>query len=349
MNIQRLLLAGFFLFVSSAQAAPLCVQTFNAYGPAYARNLYGRTVGLIESMQSDPCDVLQLQEAWQPRHYDQLAEGLSGMHGLRPDAIRGDRLKTGLASFSSRNITSVANKVFSVNNVGGFLDWIRGIGRVEKGFSAALAEAGETSVLLLNTHTHPQLDTVRLSQFLELTEYVLTVAPLTQPLVLTGDFNATPASLEYALLRDLLLLKDAYAETSGYADDTCTYCERNPLGWGGGDRVIDFVLYRTLGTNSLKAERARINLESWEDLTLSDHYGVRAYFDLAPAAEAKVDESVYQSRLTAARATLDSARKALEESGFEHYRPHLEFVARLAKELEAPAAGSRLENYFRQR
>lgn len=298
-----------------------CVQTFNVYATAYASNKTARLSQIAETLTNEPCDSIQLQELWQAADYRRFASDFarSAMKLVQADSLRRDRAMIGLVSAFKGDLGRSFSEVFLINNEDGVLDWFRGLTGVQKGISAVEARLEQgVSALFLNLHTHPSNEAIRAAQMIQLIDTMLLRSPnaVSLPLVLTGDLNATPDSLELQLLKNVLLLKDAYLETHASYGDLCTYCESNPLSWGGGNRVIDFTLFRSSPTVSLKALESTVNLKGREGAPLSDHYGVRSQLayrtheeELLPA-----DSALVLDRKAAAIKALERARFVMVEA-----------------------------------
>lgn len=320
MNHRAFFFVLFSLFPLSgfADSGTFCVQSFNVYGPAYASSVEYRLSLLGEEILRDPCPVTQFQEFWRDSHYQDFTEQLAPAHFsmVRPDALRKDKAMTGLASAFAGAVLSSDSQVFVVNNEDGFLDWIRDLSGVQKGFSYVKARAtGAPEANYVNLHTHPSNEAIRLAQITQLLGFLLSAPAVGDaPLLLTGDLNATPDSAELALLRDVLLLRDSYREVHGDYGDACTYCHENPLSWSFEDRVIDFVLVRNAPGLALTARRSEINLRGMPYQPLSDHYGLRSTFEWQEREARRLPPTdvIVQARIAKAIAALQKAQAGLK-------------------------------------
>jgi endonuclease/exonuclease/phosphatase family metal-dependent hydrolase len=307
---------AFFFFLltlipySALAGGSLCLQTFNVYGPAYASGTVSRLGRTGEALAQEGCDFVQLQELWKETQFRILSKKLPGRDARWADHLRQDRALTGLGTFVNGRITAARSEIFRANNGDGILDRVRGLSGVQKGFTVIGAEAGAGfSVYLVNAHTHPTDEPTRIAQMLQLTASLYEEASLAEkPLLFTADLNATPGGLEYAMLRDLLLFRDGYAEAHGAYGTECTYCADNPYSWSSQDRVIDFTLYRPAPRASLHPSRSVINLTG-EGRPLSDHYGVRTDFSWEEREDQPLSpaDSLVSARRTAALVTLSQA------------------------------------------
>ncbi|RYZ99299.1 MAG: hypothetical protein EOP11_19645, partial [Proteobacteria bacterium] len=300
-----------------AAEGAFCLQTFNVYGPAYASDTKWRIGQAAKAIARDGCEIVQLQELWQKNQFAILENKLSpsGWAGLWADPLRGDQALIGLGTFVKGSISQARSALYRANNGDGLLDRVRGLSGVQKGYTLIEASAaGSPAFLLINTHTHPTHEPTRLVQLLQLTEAIYEdPAAGETPLLFTADINATPKSLEYAILRDLLLLRDGYAEANGGYGEECTYCAKNRYSWSREDRVIDFTLHRSGPRAKLHARNSGINLRG-QGNPLSDHFGVRTEIEWEDRADEGLDASddILTSRKRAAEDTLEAVLRALD-------------------------------------
>lgn len=340
--------SGVFLFLfllafpafAASDRGSLCVQTFNVYGPAYASQVSDRLDRLAETLLREPCDAIQLQELWKENHYAQFVADMSParMAAFRADDARADRNITGLATLTRGSILRAHSALYAVNNEDGLLDWIRDLSGVEKGFTILEARFDhlETPVLLVNTHTHPMDEAIRVAQMIELVSAVYATGN-DAPLLFTADLNATPDSLDVELVKKLLLLEDAYLAAGNSYAGICTYCGDNPLSWSRKDRVIDYVFYRSSPTFAWHVESAEVNLKGDAYGALSDHYGVRSYlsWEARPEALLEPDSDLVRSRKTDAILVLRKAISILARQRDSAFAP----ILQKARELEAMFRG----------
>lgn len=282
--------------VAFADPTPLCAQTFNVYGPFYAPYKSARTEETLRLLQREgACDAHLFQEAWIEKHAQKLQEGLGrlfpGTRSYQFDELRRDDKKSGITLSTRDEEFRSGSRLFSWNQ-DSFLDQIRKTLSVEKGFGyveVLRPEQGEgAGILWISLHLHPSSERVRLSQILELGDFLLSEADLSHPFVIGGDFNTEPDSLESRVLRDVFQLADAYLTKNGsYPPGFCTYCGDNPLSWSPGkNKILDYIYYRSGARVQLWPSGVRTNLIALPDRTVSDHYGVRARFNVRVAAAA---------------------------------------------------------------
>lgn len=310
----------FFLFPALAQAAggEFCLQTFNVYATAYSSNVRPRLSALADTLTNDPCDAVQFQEFWRESDFNffRTEFARSSMNLVQADKLRPDSSMTGLVSAFQGKVERSYSELYRINNEDGLLDWFRKLGGVQKGFTALQAkiESGP-SVLFLNTHTHPTSEAIRTAQMIQLVDFALLRAEKATelPVIFTADLNATPDSLEMALLEKVLLLRNAYLEANQSYGDSCTYCNTNPLSWLKESRTIDFTLIRSAPSLELRSRQSEVNLRGTDRAPLSDHYGVRSQIQWADRYAALYDpaDTIVRERKAAAVAALNRAKKVL--------------------------------------
>ena len=287
----------------------ITIQTFNTFGPIYGPNLQRRTRLLAEKIsRQDPARFLFLQEVWRDAHYQDLRRqpGLlrAGYEFVRFDENRGDRQKRcGLLTLGPGAPDQSWLRDFPVNEGTGPIELIRRLVKIVKGMGIARFTLPDTAVLCVNTHTHPTNARIRLDQMICLADTVRDLHK-DELLVLAGDLNAPPASLEIRYLKTMLGLTDAYEEANGtYAPEDCTYSADNPYAVWGQSRVLDYVFYRSPPAGAWRSQRAAINLRQWKNRWLSDHFGVRA--ELVPLPPGSAQDLPRSSRET--QAIIDEA------------------------------------------
>lgn len=276
------MILGLFLFFPSLLFAnTFCVQTFNVYGPAYASSVEYRLELLAKEIKKDPCDSYQFQELWKENQFQLLQNSLetNRFAMLWADTIRSDGKMIGLGSAFQGSILKAESGLFRVNNEDGIADWFRGAWGVEKGFSILQARLDNSpNLIFVNTHTHPTNFSIRIAQIVQLLQEIGKQSD-DLPIILTGDFNATPESLEYQLLTVVGNLRDSYFLSNRSYKDVCTYCGSNPLSWSSEDRVIDYVFYQDSSSVALEVEKSSINLQGKDEYSpLSDHFGIQTHF-----------------------------------------------------------------------
>lgn len=347
---------GFFfvLFFLSlqARAAEFCVQTFNAYTPAYASGIWDRLDRLGKTLVDEPCEAMQFQELWKESHFEEIQKKLvPTMKMIQADSVRKDKAIIGLASGFKGDIKSVYSEIFRVNNEDGFFDWIRNLSGVQKGFTAIETTLNSANILFLNLHTHPDNETIRSAQLMQMIDYVYNRNQngSSLPIILTGDLNATPGSFEIEMLKNLLLLKDSFFTANGGYGDTCTYCRENPLSWSNEDRVIDYVLFRSSPETELSVQSSAVNLKGDANSPLSDHYGVRSAMKTTDRSTELLppNHPVVVERLGRAQKTLETAITNFESTRNRVYRPVTQMARDLLQNLKSDNRPEKIDRALR--
>lgn len=294
------------LFALAPRAEALCVQTFNAYGAFYAGATAARTARIATELQARGCDVVQLQETFPTSAVDMpatFARGLAETHAV----AAAPESHNGLVALVKGEIRETTFFQFFEQTLIG----------IRKGFTVTRARLPgmNEEVYLVNLHLHHSSSPARLAQLLEMIDWRLSHPSLT--MILTGDFNADPGSLERRFVTTLLRLRDSVEEARGaYPAGWCTYCKDNPRSWdgfpfGGTDHVYDYIYVSTGTATALDfaARAVEVNLQGAPGFTLSDHYGVTA--ELAPVARVPATAEEVEARRTAALGALDAVEAAL--------------------------------------
>ncbi|MNJ94643.1 Endonuclease/Exonuclease/phosphatase family protein [compost metagenome] len=310
-----------------------CLQNFNAYGPIYAADVKARTEALSRELTSrSACDVIHLQEVWNKSHINQLEAELSNRYLM---STPNKEARIGLMSLFQSDMGEERTYTFHVNNEDGALDRVRELLNVKKAFHVVRADPRylDEQIYFVNTHLHPTSSAVRVTQLIELLAWRLAHQDL--KMVLSGDLNADPDSLERGLALTLLGARDGlYEHVGDYPKGLCTYCAWNPRGWLFTDRVFDYVLFSNVGASetNLVVKSAQINLRGTPGQPLSDHYGVRIDFEFKKERLAQ-DRDTQNIRRETAAMYLNRALKVLEEENLKAFRPYIAKIKILRSQL----------------
>lgn len=293
-------------FAASTKHQRFCLQTFNAYGPAYASNLEQRTTALARELELSPCEIVQLQEVWNESHHERLLSALTTSLPFL-SAVRFDHFQnpvagnSGLSVFTSEILTDQKFEAFSVNT-DGLMDNIRSLFGVIKGIGSSwitLRSDEQFRIHMINVHLHPSSQAVRITQIAQLIEHLENPTLTGQPVIVSGDFNFKPNSLEYRLMRGLPSMRDSFREVHGpYHAGECTYCENNPHHWAGVSGVIDYIWLKNGTTIQLNPLTSQINLRGINGVVPSDHYGLRVQIEAAIQESLPAPDDVSMSEET---------------------------------------------------
>lgn len=335
--------------IVKADTDSICIQTFNAYGPAYSRDLEKRTVVVGEELSASPCGIVQMQEVWSDTHHnwmiDALAESMFSLSSVRFDNFQRPQIgQSGLATFTTEILSSQSFVAFNVNT-DGLMDNVRDLLGVKKGIGSSMItirQNEEQQIRLMNVHLHPTSQRVRIAQIVQLLEVFSKNYSTGNPLIITGDFNFQPGSVEYNLLQSVTRLTDAYVATNGpYAIDTCTYCESNVHHWPGQNGVLDYIWSRRGQRYSVTHHKTIINLYGSNGITPSDHFGLRSHLDLDETNIDLVDAQTFIARRTDAINATYAAIRSLDVHGanFEPFysirRQLFRLVERLSQNMDS--------------
>lgn len=326
-----------------ADSDTICVQTFNAYGPAYSRDLEKRTAALGDELRTSPCGIVQMQEVWSDTHHnwvlDGLAQSMSSLSGVRFDDVQRPQLgQSGLATFTTEILSGQSFVPFQVNTDGLF-DNVRELLGVIKGIGSSMITMRQNEgqkIRLMNVHLHPTSQRVRIAQVVQLLDAFFEYHPLQNPMVITGDFNFEPSSVEYNLLQSVTRLTDAYVANNGlYSKDICTYCESNVHHWPGHKGVLDYIWSRRGQYHSVKHLDTFINLHGVNGVTPSDHFGLRSDVQLVESSVEAVDPKTFHERRQEALRATYAAVRALDAQGsaYEPFYSTRRHLLKLAERL----------------
>lgn len=336
-------------------AYEICTQTFNAYTPAYASGIPTRLHNLGKALTSEKCDAIQFQELWKAEHFEKVTTALKPMNytTVEANSLRRDKAIIGIASAFQGSIIHSYSELFRINNEDGVLDWIRNLSGVQKGFTSLEVKLDNANdhLLFVNLHTHPNNESIRLAQIIQLIDYLYHRKAETNSLalILTGDLNATPDSLEYELLKNLLFLKDSYPLANGGYKNICTYCGDNPLSWSSENRVIDYVLFRSSLATELNPKSSEVNLKGEKKSPLSDHYGVKTIFSLNNRSLGRLpsDSEVVIARIKNALVTLEKVSKNFQSTRNRVFNPVIQLTQTLATEISSVNKPAQLDEALR--
>jgi endonuclease/exonuclease/phosphatase family metal-dependent hydrolase len=321
-----------------------CVGSFNAYGPIYAPDVEERAVALVDYLKGErPCDYLFLQELWRSDHIATLKAEIK-KKSLKMELVSYDRGETsfGLALLSYAPPGKVTVLPYPVNYLG-FTDWVRKILFVGKAVSVTpIYPAGhERPVNVVNTHLHHVSEAVRVAQLAYLGMILDDLLWNDLPVVVVGDFNARPDSLPIKILKYVYGLIDS---KDPYKPGACTYCGKNPLTWSDGDKVYDYIFYRSTPLLNLKVQESQIGFKSFKGAPLSDHYGVLTQFDWVEPSGARepLGDSAKAIGLLAEAITL---MDGLGPVGLEAKN----FYSNLKEKLQTDQEDRSLLGWFKQR
>ncbi|MFP5519059.1 MAG: endonuclease/exonuclease/phosphatase family protein [Bdellovibrionia bacterium] len=273
-KILFLCVLSFFGIYKTAQAKEtLCIQNFNAYGPIYARSVSARSQVVVEELRKEQCDIIQLQEVWNDSTIDIYERGLKSHYQI---ATPNRKSRIGVMTAHRLDAKEEWTYSFRVNSDQGIFDRVRSVANVKKAFHIIETQIDDERFYLVNTHLHPSSSAVRVTQVVDLYSWYKLAKP--GVIILSGDFNADPASVELRLLKHLLQLEDLGEKYYGgrYPAHYCTYCAENPLGWLSEDKIFDYIFAsKSFANSQWRISNFTQNLKTKNEMYLSDHYGIK--------------------------------------------------------------------------
>lgn len=295
-------------------ADSFCVQTFNTFGPIYAKYRSIRYRLFADYIRDNPCEVLTLQEVWTDKLYETLDKSLSqnpygvNYNDIVPLGTLESPMHVGLATFSSSPVEDVKSYLFPVNfdlnyTPLGALEYLRKLADTRKTVSVLKTQVRGSSVYVVNVHLHPHSEKVRVAQVISIITIVEDLLESDLPIILAGDFNAEPYSLEMRLLQYVLNAKDSLNWSS-----SCTYCVSNPnyIGLDFNSKRIDYILGVSSENFEISFISSEIAPKKRFGLYLSDHFGIRSQVEVSKGRDfVQIDEFNIRKEL---------ARRALTET-----------------------------------
>ncbi len=253
----------------------LKIQTFNCFGPAYAPRLVFRTKLLCDYLrENDSLDIYLFQEVWKKSHY-KIIHTLFHRHQdnlqeLYFDTLSPKNKKTGMLVYYKGDLISSEYRPFTINE-SNILDVFRSKIGIQKGIGYLKLKRDDIAELhVLNIHTHPTSSAIRISQIVEIISFVKGLDG--GHVIIGGDFNMEPYSIEYKLLLGSLSC-EVVPNKSLIEGDLTSYSRKNPYAVPGLHKLVDYIF---LKSDTFCFSKALINMKKYQGYHLSDHYGVYA-------------------------------------------------------------------------
>ncbi len=293
-KMKKILFFIFVFFISYAKSGmddipstqQLCVQTFNTYGMFYSGNLEERHTHLLKFLRQYNCDIILLQEVWKDDHYQNLIQlsrhiGMQSVYFKKPY----DNKKSGLAGLFKGRVQN-SDIVYFPSVVESGLDFLYEFFKfIDKGFGVvqvSVPQLYRNSFLVFNFHLNHISQANRISQLLLYLKWMLENPYQDQAVIAGGDFNFEPTSLEFLVVKKLLRFKDPYEQIRKKFE--CTHlCEDSGYDWLHlffGESIKDYIFFRSSSKISFEPVDISIFPKHYNDVTLSDHFGLRSIFQL---------------------------------------------------------------------
>ena len=277
----------------------LCVQTLNTYGVFYADNLKERHQQTLQFLRDNACDINLLQEVVDDDHYSNLLDlsnelSMTSAYFSKLD----DSKKSGLMGVFRGDVVNMDIQYFPAfrNKVVDF--FYQPIPSVNKGFGIVQLHHSNlhgNTLLVLNLHLDHAQQATRVSQILFILRWVLSHPYWWDALfIVGGDLNFQPDSLESNMMKYLLRFQDPYKIIG--KERFCTHwCEDSNydiLNTFFGGQVRDYVLFKSSSKVSIQPVDIDVFPKKHNGIHLSDHYGVRAFFNFDPTSHGKRRDSL---------------------------------------------------------
>lgn len=348
MKLILFFLASFFIFYIEGKMnfinpnQQLCVQTLNTYGMFYSDNLEERHQQILQFLKQHDCDVILLQEVWQDEHYNNLVQlsqdiNMKSIYFKKPY----DDRKSGLVGLFKGRVQSSDIFYFppAIESGLGILNsWFT---IIDKGFGVARIRfpmERQDSFLVFNFHLNHISQVERVNQLLLYLKWILESFHTNQAIIAGGDFNFDPSSLEFRIMKKLFRFEDPYEQLRKQPE--CTHlCEDGGyeiFNFLVGESIKDYIFFRSSSQINFNTQDVFAFPKNYNNTFLSDHFGLRAIFQLADFFENQplhpVSETVLRKRMMEFKWTLQEVDSLFQNDTFVSKN----FIRSLYKDLKKP-------------
>ncbi|OUR96214.1 hypothetical protein A9Q84_07600 [Halobacteriovorax marinus] len=256
-------LALLFLLIS-----PLCfsksfsVSTQNLWH--YTRDYDQRLFELESFIEFEKADIMTFQEAWKHYRGKSLFKAFLRNEDYNVHYVRSNNtgiMKEGLAIVST---FQQSGKKHSFK-----LPFSKFFGK-RLMLVSEIAISAEKSIYVINVHLSPFGD--RKHERIEQLKFIIEKIKnrfSDKPIILTGDFNQDQEKDFFSPLLKIGFSYSARKEKVG-----CTFCDDNPYTDGDWNSKLDYIFYQKKFFELLNVRK------TFEGHPISDHYGLRAVFNL---------------------------------------------------------------------
>ena len=322
----------------------LCVQTLNTYGMFYADNLEERHQKTLEFLKQHDCDIILLQEVWEEAHYQNLAQlsqdiNMNSVYFRKPY----DDKKSGLVGLFRGDVQE-SDVFYFPSPIESGLEFLYDLFRViDKGFGMAQVRTSlshQNPFLVFNFHLDNISQTQRISQLLLYLEWILENSYLNQAIIAGGDFNFEPSSLEFRIMKKLFQFKNPYEQMR--KPHECTHlCADGGYDFFNsfiGEGIRDYIFFKSSSKTNFDPQDVFIFPKRYNDVFLSDHFGLRAIFNLDDHSqnplEDLISENILRERMKEFEQGLFEIETFLENRN--DTVPEMSFIQSLHKDLKNP-------------
>uniref|UniRef100_A0A1I7Y0R6 sphingomyelin phosphodiesterase n=1 Tax=Steinernema glaseri TaxID=37863 RepID=A0A1I7Y0R6_9BILA len=276
----------------------LRVVTLNCWAlpqpwPIGSKHRKFRLEKLVEALNETIYDVVSLQEIWSEADYQFISKSLEANYP-HSHYFHSGFTGSGVCVISRHPIVSTLMHRYSLNGFAHHVhrgDWFGG-----KVVGMVLLSVRDVYISFYTTHLHAEYDRKndlflphRLSQALELSQFVKHTSAMSHCAILTGDFNIEPEDLGYRLIVNNGNLKDSWLERpdadkrSGMTCDRPDNCftPKYVLKEAPEGKRLDYIMFKS-GKAHIELTECDNTLGKIPDSTIdySDHLGVHSVFNI---------------------------------------------------------------------
>ena len=265
-----------------------CVQTLNTYGAFYSNDLDERHFHTLSFLEENPCDIVLLQEVLEKSHYknlENLAKTLN-VASIYFDNPSEKEKTSGLAGLIKGEINNSQIHYFPNGFLnGGLIGGLSDMGFINKGFGSLefkdTSSQNNQKFLIINMHLSHLSQSRRIYQLVLFLKWMLSHPHYFKlPVILAGDFNFSPNSLEFDIVKHILQFKDPYEQIQ--KKHLCTHaCSDSDYSWMNlliGEGVRDYIFFKSSKKLEITFQSIDVFPKHYKEKPLSDHYGVRGIF-----------------------------------------------------------------------
>jgi len=244
----------------------------------------------------DAFDIVCLQEVW-IKEDQELLRTICKDKGLQYSHVFSSGLigSSGLQIISRYPIKEVFFHQYRVNGAVYRVD--HGDYHAGKGFGFARVQINDLqSVSVIVTHTiarykdDDSYHADRLSQVWELIRFLQLTSRPNQPVIVAGDMNSRPNSVEYSMFTQVGKLFDAYGEYTSMHPSSEINAHSTSM--GENPQRIDYIFFNKMSNWKLTDSRVVLNDN---EFLYSDHFGVSATFT---CLEGQLDQHRHKERVS---------------------------------------------------
>ena len=323
----------------------ISIQNLNVYDPFYAESRRLRELSVLEFLKKDKGDINFFQEVWSEHYYknmEKVSQSI-GMNSIGYDALVENEKHSGLVTIVKGTVHKKEIHFFPLVRRDPY-DLVYGILDINKGFGIAHIthpKFPNTPFWAVNIHLHHLNQDVRLLQLVHYLKWFLNKTTLQDPIILAGDFNFEPDSLEFEMIQYMFRFEEPQIYLG--LNYSCTICEENKFYIGYGlskfflmdyEKITDYVFFKSSPRAAVVVKAFNVFPKKYNGVFISDHYGLRVDIAFRDNQEAQklISEEEFEKRIQKFSETLNKVQSKLDRSfSSEH-----QFLNSLRSELEQP-------------